>query len=102
MAEYHRVDSDDLTPGVQERSARVSWREGDVRSHVARGGAPARPAKLSHATHDADAHGPDPAPGMADSVDQFADAQGVRVPDGGCRQISVVAFQPEQREVQAL
>jgi hypothetical protein len=29
---------------------------------------------------------------MPDSVDQFADAQGVRVPDGSRRQVSEVAL----------
>jgi hypothetical protein len=38
---------------------------------------------------------------MPDSVDQFTDAQGVRVPDRGRRQIPMVTLQHEQREVQA-
>jgi hypothetical protein len=36
---------------------------------------------------------------MPDSVDQFANTKGVRIPDGSSRQVSVVALQPEQREV---
>src|SRR5215210_1085013 len=93
-AEDHRVDGDDLAAGIEERSPRVSRREGDVRPYVARGRAPPSPrsAKLAHTADDASAHGPDPAPRMADGVDQFADTQGVRVPDRSRWQILMIAF----------
>src|SRR5215212_5488495 len=100
LAEDHRVDSHDLAPGVEERAARVPRREGDVRPYVPRGGTPTRPAQLAHAANDACANSPDTTPGMPDSVDQFADSQGIRVPDGSRRQVFEFALQSEQGEVQ--
>src|SRR5829696_9011891 len=101
VAEDHRVDGDDLAAGVEERSPRVTRREGDVRPDVSRGRAPPSPrsAKLAHPANDAGTHGPDPAPRVANGVDQFADPQGVRVPYRSRWQIPVISLQREQREV---
>jgi hypothetical protein len=39
---------------------------------------------------------------VADGVDELPDAQSVRIPDRGCRQVVGSLFEAEQREVQVL